>query len=369
VSTRDFDLETRSSADRVGTHPRTAWWFQSTNLQHANVRMRAAILMRSLSQQGTEVAWFTAKEVDSYTCVIVNKRYDDDSLMQLRSFKQRGGRLVLDLCDNDFMPSSQGHKHQHRAMNARALAAMADVIVTVSAELARIVTRECPTADRVVVIGDLPDDLSMVAAPPWRQIYNRWKLARALADLDRAAPPGVTRLVWFGVSGGSKQFKPRGRERFKGLSDLARIAPTIAQLAQTHPLHVTVISNSAEMYQSHVAPLLPSSRYIEWDPWTFDLLLRQQHIVLIPAQPNEYAACKSDNRVVSALRAGIAVVADPAPSYAAYGDVIALGDMAAGLLRYLNDPARRISDANRGQAQVLDAGHANRVLAQWIEIL
>ncbi len=150
--------------------------------------------------------------------------------------------------------------------------------------------------------------------------------------------------------------------------DLARIAPMVANLAKSYPLHLTVISNNIKLYRECVAPVVSSSRYIEWNAASFDSLLCQQHIVLIPAQHNEFTACKSDNRVVTALRAGLAVVADPVPSYAAHDDVIMLGDMEAGLRRYLSDPACRIADAARGQAKAMRADQDTRLLAQWQDV-
>jgi hypothetical protein len=150
--------------------------------------------------------------------------------------------------------------------------------------------------------------------------------------------------------------------------DLARIAGTIANVSQSHPLHLTVFSDNQGRYRRQVAPILPSSRYIEWDPWTFDSLLCQQHVAIIPAKANAYTVCKSDNRVVTALRAGLAVVADPVPSYAAYGGVIMLGDMEAGLRRYSSDPEARVADASRGQAMAQQPQGAERVIAQWLAV-
>lgn len=322
--------------------------------------MRAALLSRMLFQRGIATEWFSEKDATRYRCVVVLKRYDDDTVSQLRRFKQSGGRLVLDLCDNDFLAASQRRKHLHRVENVHALAALADVIVTASEPLARIVARACPTAARIVTIGDVPDDLSVVKSNAWRRYWNLRRLNRENAHLSSMAPSGVTRLVWFGQSG--------GRRQLSGMVDLARIAPVVAHLGKSYPLHLTVISNNIKLYRECVAPVVPSSRYIEWNAASFDSLLRQQHIVLIPTQHNEYTACKSDNRVVTALRAGLAVVADSVPSYAAYGDVIMLGDMEAGLRRYLSDPARRIEDAARGQAKAAQTENAERVLVQWLEV-
>ena len=338
-----------------------AWWCNTTNLQNAAVRIRAALVMRMLTQRGVAASWFDLKQISRYQCVVVRMRYDDSTLIQLRRFKNGGGKVVLDLCDNHFVPASQEPKHLHQVDNLRSLAVLADAIVTSSASLAEIVKRESPQSSRVITIGDVPDDLSIVEAPQWRRWWTHWKMRREHAFLQRAAPPETTRLVWFGTSG--------GRRQLAGMVDLARIAPVLAELGKSHPLHLTVISNSHKRYREQVAPLVPASRYIAWDPWTFESLLRRQHIALIPAKANAYTVCKTDNRVVTALRAGLAVVADPVPSYGSYAGLISIGDMEGGLQRYLRDPATRMADASRGKVKAEQPESADRVIAQWLELL
>ena len=350
-----------SSATTGSSVPRLAWWCKTEDLRLASVRMRAALLIPMLGQQGVASAWFRLKDVARYRCVVVSKRYDDDTVRVLGRFKQNGGRLVLDLCDNDFLPRSQQQKHLHQVHNLRLLAALADVIVTSSEPLAQIVSRECPAAGRVVVIGEVPDDLSIVGMSLWDRIWRHRRIAREQAYLNRAAPPGVTRLVWFGNAN-------KRRQQNSGMSELARIIPMLMELNQIFPLHLTVISNNAQRFQEDIASQMPASRYIWWRASTVEAMLRLQHIALIPASPNEFAACKSDNRVVAALRAGLAVVADPVPSYAAHHDVIMLGEMEQGLRQYLGDPIRRAADACRGQATVSTGALAQRLLAQWLDV-
>lgn len=356
------DSEPRGAAsESASVGPQLAWWCKSEDLRLASVRMRAALLMPMLAERGVASAWFREKDISRYRCVVVSKRYDDDTVNQLRRFKRNGGRLVLDLCHNDFQPRSQQQKHLHRVENLRLLTTLADAIVAASEPLAQIVARECPDAGKVVVIGDVPDALSIVRTSFWERAWSRWTIAREQDNLNRAAPDGVARLVWFGNA------NKRGQQNW-GMGELARIVPMLIELNRVLPLHLTVISNNAQRFREDIAALMPSSRYIWWRPSTVDAMLRLQHIALIPAHPNEFTACKSDNRVVTALRAGLAVVADPVPSYEPYGKVIRLGTMEDGLRRYLSDPERRSADAARGQTLVAQAGHADRVLTQWLDV-
>ena len=316
--------------------------------------------MPMLSQQGIASEWFREKDVLRYRCVVVRKRYDDETLQLLRRFKQQGGRLVLDLCDNDFLPRSQQQKHLRQVDNLRLLAGLADVIVASSEPLAQIITKECPAANKVEVIGDVPDEPSIVPASFWARAWGRWTLTRERARLDQLAPAGVTRLVWFGIA-------HKRRQRRSGMGELVNIVPMLVELGRTFPLHLTVISNNAQRFQEEIAPLMPSSRYVSWRAETIESMLRLQHITLIPSLPESVTVCKSDNRVVTALRAGLAVVADPVPSYLPYGEVIRIGSLEAGLRHYLGDPSKRIADAAQGQARVLHSGQAQRIAAQWIK--
>lgn len=349
-----------SAADAVSDRPRLAWWCKTEDLRLASVRMRTALLMPMLSQQGIASEWFREKDVLRYRCVVVRKRYDDDTLQLLRRFKQQGGRLVLDLCDNDFQPPSQQQKHLHQVDNLRLLAGLADVIVASSEPLAQIITKECPAADKVEVIGEVPDDPSIVKSSFWARAWGRWTLAREQGHLNRMAPAGVTRLVWFGIA-------HKRRQQRSGMGELADIVPMMVELGRTFPLHLTVISNNAQRFEEEIAPLMPSSRYVSWRAETIESMLRLQHIALIPSSPGAATACKSDNRVVTALRAGLAVVADPVPSYMPYDEVIRIGSMEAGLRHYLADPSKRVADAAQGQARVLHSGQTQRIVAQWIE--
>lgn len=316
--------------------------------------------MQMLSRQNKATEWFMPNRVAHYQCVVVAKRYDDVTVTVLQCFKQNGGRLVLDLCDNDFLPISQQSKHLHQVENLRKLAALADTIVASSESLAQIVSRECPAAHRIEVIGEVPDDPSIVESSFWGRAWSRWRIAREKTFLSRAAPTGVTRLVWFGFA--------KKRQRSSGMGELAWIAPMLIELGRTYPLHLTVISNSAQRFREDIATLMPLSRYVSWQPSTVEAMLRLQHIALIPGRPDEFTASKSDNRVVTALRAGLAVVADPVPSYMPYDGVIRIGPMEAGLRHYLSDPAKRTSDAARGQVKVMQSDNAERVIARWIEV-
>jgi hypothetical protein len=207
------------------------------------------------------------------------------------------------------------------------------------------------------VIGDLADDLSVLSAPAWREVYNKIKLRRELALLRQSRASGKTQLVWFGNNGGK-----RGQS---GYADLGELLPLLDRINRDHPLRLTVISNRRQRFLDMAKPFSFEHRYIEWDAWTFEPLLREHDITLIPARSNAYSACKSDNRVISSLRAGVPVVANAVPSYTRYADVMQIGDIEAGLRHYLDHPDQRSEQGRRGRELAESIAASDLIVREW----
>lgn len=337
------------------------WWCKSTRLDVASTRIRAALIMRGLAASSVRAQWFDPRKPSRYRCVVLSKRQDDETVATVKHLQDLGCRVLLDLCDNLFLPASGGAKHAGKVANLRALAQTADAIVTATAPLADIVAEHCPSARRAVVIGDLADDLSIVPLPWHASARIAWKRRRENGHMAAVAASGAARLVWFGNHG--------GRRQQSGLLDLARLCELLQGLHREHPLHLTVISNNRERYRELIAGRGFPSRYLDWDAWTFDELLSQQQIALIPSTMNAFTVCKTDNRVVTALRAGVAVVADSVPSYRAFADALVLDDFEQGLRRYIRDPARRLSDTTRGRVLAAHFSAPGPILGRWREVL
>jgi hypothetical protein len=334
------------------------WWCKSRDLAVASTRIRGAIVLRALRDRGVDADWFDPRFADRFRTLVLSKRYDDATLEVARRFQANGGRVVLDLCDNNFAAASAGAEHQRRVANLRSLVGLADAITVSAPPLVELVARECPGSPGARVIGDMPDDAGIVPLAGFRRLAIAVKRHREKAAIERL-PPGVTRLVWFGNA--------EGRLGQSGMVDLSRIVPDLARVAHAHPIHLTVISNSRRRYEEYLQGAAFPRRYIEWDPWTVEPILALQHIALIPATANEFTSCKSDNRAVSAFRAGLAVVADPVPSYAHVGDAIATGDFAANIIRYILDPARRAADASAGKAHAAASSDPGMLSERWLE--
>ena len=339
-------------------HKAIGWWCKSRDLEVASTRIRGAIVLRALRQRGVAADWFDPRRADRFRTLVLSKRYDDATLEVARRFQAAGGRIVLDLCDNNFAAASEGAEHQRRVANLRSLAALADAITVSAPPLAEIVARECPGSREARVIGDMADDAGIVPLRGLRRMVIAIKRHREEAAIARLGPD-VTRLVWFGNA--------EGRLGQSGIVDLARIVPDLDRVARSYPIHLTVISNSRRRYAEYLEGAAFRRRYVKWDPWTVEGILARQHIALIPATANEFTSCKSDNRAVSAFRAGLAVIADPVPSYAHFGSAIATGDFAANLVRYIQDPARRAADAAAGKAHAAASSDPGKLAELWLD--
>jgi hypothetical protein len=92
-------------------------------------------------------------------------------------------------------------------------------------------------------------------------------------------------------------------------------------------------------------------------------------IAIIPVELDAFTICKTDNRVVTALSAGLAVVASDVPSYRRYAGTIQLGDIEKGLREYLGNPAMRQASARQATRLAQDFTAAQPIIAEWRRVL
>jgi hypothetical protein len=337
------------------------WWPRWDSLSNPGRRLRGELVMRGLRQRGVEVEWFDEHRPERYRCVVIGSRSDASTCDRAQQLRAQGCRLLLDLCDNHLMPPEHNDKLQRRSQRLRELIALVDQVVVASTRLGEVVSRVCPDAPPPQVIGDLADDLSVVPVGAYARLRARISLWRAGVSLPPRGPQAPARLVWFGDQGGD--WAP------VGLCDIAAMQPLLERLHREFPLHLSVISNNRRKYRRLFARAAFPHRYLEWNAQTFPQLLAQHDIVLIPASDNEFTACKTDNRVVSAFRAGLPVVASPIPSYRRYAAAMEPGDLEAGLRRYLRVPTLRQLHAQRGRALAQHYSAPGPILDLWQQAL
>jgi hypothetical protein len=335
------------------------WKPKSPDARVASVRIRCLNPLGELQRRGFPVELFQAARSATYRAVVYSKLYDEASYCEASRLQAAGVRIIVDLCDNHFYNPSGDPVLQRAGAHLRRMLDMADQIVVSTSELAGIVRNELSGDRPLTLIGDAVEDrIEGVKQSPLRTWYHRRQLRRLLSWQEHGRRSGIeASLVWFGIHGGP--------HHEHGMGDLRRVQSLLESLHREHPLQLTVISNSRPKFDRIFEHWSLPVRYLEWNPATFLPALRAHHIALIPVTSNPFTRCKSNNRLATALAAGLAVVADSIPSYRPFAAVCRLDRWQEGLAEYVTDEAVRRSDVRAGQELVRRDCALPRIADDW----
>jgi glycosyltransferase involved in cell wall biosynthesis len=276
----------------------------------ASFRFRVLQPLRALAARGHQVELFRPEAADGYDLVVFCKSYRPADAAIARAVRARGGRVVLDLCDNHFFNPYHLPRYNRARDELLAMIAQSDRVVASTPALARVVQAEAGLDHMPLVVGDAVEPITL---PP-------------------AADPRPRQLLWFGSHG-----SPNAPS---GMTDLLRIAePLRAQAART-PFELVVASNDQAKFDRVAPELGIPARYVPWTVDGFPALLAAASAVVIPLSDNPFVACKTHNRLSTALWAGVPVVADDLESYRAFAPFAWLDDWADGLRIALEEPVR-----------------------------
>ncbi len=339
------------------------WKPRHNDVKAAGTRIRCLAPMAELRRRGYDAEVFDSRNIDRYSVVVFSKVYDERTYQEVVSLKARGAKVVFDLYDNHFYnPNSLPALARAKDDILRMMAA-ADAVVASTEAMAEVMREEQQTATSpFVVIGDSVEDISVDMAD--RGLY-RWfsglRLSPTLRDIRADKASGITPIIWFGIHGGPNADY--------GMKDLANLRNLMEDINRDHPLSLTVVSNSKSKYRQVIAPWGIKTRYVEWNAMTFNRVLRAHEIAVIPVTLNPFTTCKSPNRLMQALYSGLAVVADPVPSYKEFRRVAAIGDWERGLRSYVADPNKRKGDVERGRKLIADRWTVERVTDHWERLI
>ena len=333
---------------------RIAWKPQNYEARVASVRIRCLNPLRVLRASGMPIELYRERHKSTYHTIIFSKAYNASDVELARYLKAQGVRIIFDLCDNHFLHSEE------RVARLREMLSLADHRVVSSHALAEIVRREMADGKPLEVIEDAVEEqlsgnpLDVVG---WVRAHSqRLSLDRFLAR----ANPG-NHLVWFGNHKASYQDS--------GLVHMAKLRPLLETLHASHPLSLTVISNSREAFDEVFAGWKLPVFYMDWSAHTFFSAMRRHDIALIPIEVNEFTAVKTNNRIALSLSLGLGVVADSIDSYRVFSDCAFLDCWEEGLLAYLDTPGLSASHARCGQ-QVIAGNFMVEVIAErWRQLL
>lgn len=337
------------------------WWARRRTLSVAGIRIRCHAVMRELRRQGCAVDWFEPERPARYRAVVLHKHYDAEARGVVEQLKRSGVRVIFDLCDNHFYNPKGLADWDRRADELRLMAKLADAVVVSTEALGEIVSQECALPTPPTVIPDALDDLSEIPvtlkarlrqALPSRLLMRRVRSNRA---------QGRTALLWFGNHG-----SPYADG---GMLDLLGIREALESLDRNLPLHLTVLSNNEGKFRQNFQGWSFPVIYGAWSAQHFAAIAGLHSIALIPAQDNPFTRVKSENRVVTAFAHGLAVVADPIPSYRAYSDVLAFGDWARSIERYARDEGLRRLHVEAGWRRAQELCGIETIARRWRAVI
>lgn len=337
------------------------WWCRRRKLSVAGIRIRAHLVMRELQRQGHPVEWFNIEHRDRYRAVVLHKHYDEAACTEAKALRRAGTRVIFDLCDNHFYNPKALPEWDRRARDLREMAELADAVVVSTAALAEIVARECRLVSPPVVIPDALDDLANVPVSLKDRIRQALPSHLLMRRLRASRAQGRTCLLWFGNHG-----SPYADG---GMLDLLSIRAPLESLAARRPMHLTVLSNNREKFEEHFKDWSFPVTYGAWTPQHFSVIAELHDIALIPAQDNPFTRVKSENRVVTAFTHGLAVVADPIPSYRAFAEMLFFSDWTQGIERYAADAALRQRHVEAGRQRSLQLCGVEPIALQWLRVI
>jgi hypothetical protein len=336
--------------------PLVGWRPSSADPRIASARIRCLNPLRELVRRGYPVELFDAARSGMYAAVVYSKLYDSTVQSEARRLRANGTRVVLDLCDNHFYNPEGLESLRRVATELRRMIDLADELVASTDAMARVLDAEAGGTKPITVIGDAVElGIDGVPAGAWERWRARRRLRRLRQWLD--ADAGRVRLVWFGAHGG-----PSGAH---GMADLEILRSAAESVHRERPVSLTVISNSAATFGRLIRPWAAPTRYLDWNAGTFLEALRMHTIAVIPAGENPFTRCKTNNRLVTALAAGLAVVASGIPSYRPFEGCCVLDNWSGGLRRYVLEPEQRERDVAAGQALVRRDWTLGRIADHW----
>jgi hypothetical protein len=317
----------------------------------ASARLRVFLPIEFLCRAGDDAARLDLARVRAGDVVVFSKRYDDEARALAREARQRGATALLDLCDNHFWVPDDAPQLQARADSLRRMLDEVDGVSLSTEALQEVVARERPDLPSAVI-----DDALDPMVPGWAVRLRQWTRRRERHRV-RIRGEGL-RLCWFGHHGdAAPPF---------GLVDLAPLLPLLAELHERTPLQLTVITGSEASFDERIGAVARVPvRFKPWRRETLRALLVQHDACLLPVRDNPFTRCKSANRLLLALHAGVPVVADPLRAYVPFAAFARLDGFAAALGELARDRDALHERTLAGQRHVRSTWIPARVVEQW----
>jgi hypothetical protein len=324
----------------------------------ASVRFRCLNPIAELKRRNFPVELFHQPHVPNYSGVIFSKLYDERNYRLAQELRKQGKAVIFDICDNHFYNPYHLEKFKVVREQLLKMLSIADLVVASTPTLADILVEEVKLASPPVVIGDAPEDdvISRNAQGNWR-----FWLSTKFARKPNFRQNGLANLLWFGIHG--------GENAPYGMLDLLLQKELLIEFSKRYPMQLIIVSDSRAKYEQYIKPLPIRTAYVEWGSVPFAQILEQSDINIIPISRNPFTACKTNNRLATALYAGVPTVADEIPSYRDLSPFCVLDNWGYGLKLYVENPAIGAEHVKAARAYISERYTIKQIGDSWAKHL
>lgn len=314
------------------------------SLRLASVRYRGLTPCVALQQRGWSVSCISGNDAtpEATSLGVAVKPLQARDANWIRDLRQKGIPVIVDICDNIFVPG-YGGRNAEIADRFHQTLKLASALIVPTPALAEVMQRTVKDTIPMLVMPDIVETDSLLrqqrALVGLSSLGSRWFSANhwrdVLRDRMERAPSGSPsrKLIWFGNHGADYASF--------GITDILLFADALQALARDFDIELWVVSNSREKYEQVVLPIGVKSRYLEWNERQVDKLLPDMDVCIVPNSLDEFSITKSANRALKALAAGVPVVATRTSAYAELDGAVWLGDPLEGLREYLGNASLR----------------------------
>ncbi len=382
------------------------WKVLELRVDVASVRYRALMPALGLHERGYDSIFLQYGErpspLSNICAAVFVKSFSAEDFALAEDFCRAGIPVILDLCDNVFIPEYELGPFGQAFAHFKAMAAISRAVLVPTEELATQLRRQTGYQGRVVVIPDqveteatarevlrfrqtlahcrrhivprilarLPSPLAAAMTPAVRAASRlvgprsvvrqkaRHLLARSdplgQAFLTAAATAAPTRLgqraaarrrvIWFGNHGAPHSMF--------GMPSLAAILPNLKALNEAIPIELAIVSNNVKQFTELFSNLPFPASYAQWDLLSIFANVSSADVCVLPNPRDDFSLCKSQNRAVLALALGVPVVADSIPSLDDFKECVIFDDWVGGIQTYLSDPDRTARDVARARGVI-----------------
>ena len=321
----------------------------------ASARIRCLNTLRQLGRQHFPAELYSEKNESDYRIVVFSKAYTNKEIVIAERLRDRGTKIVFDLCDNHFLLG------EDRNTRLKKMLELADHWVVSSETLGKVVTNTMGSVTPITVIKDAVEETlsgSKADIVGWAKAHiELYKLDQFIsANQDNR----VTHLVWFG--------NHKAGYKDSGLAHVNKIRPVLEKINQSNPLALTVISNSRDVFDQVFAGWQLPVFYLEWSAHTFYKAMKRHKIAVIPIDVNEFTKVKTNNRIALSLFLGLGVVADSIDSYQVFSDCSFLDCWERGLRSYLEQPELLDEHAQCARRLIQEKFSIEIIAGKWREL-